>query len=41
VYPKERFHSLLVNSFVQFAKERFAALQGADAKERPAGQMSI
>ena len=36
VYPKERFHSLLVNSFVQFAKERFAALQGADAKERPA-----
>ena len=34
VYPKERFHSLLVNSFVQFAKERFAALQGADAKER-------
>ena len=37
VYPKERFHSLLVNSFVQFAKERFAALQRADAKERPAG----
>ena len=36
VYPKERFHSLLVNSFVQFAKERFAALQSADAKERPA-----
>jgi DNA-binding transcriptional LysR family regulator len=36
VYPKERFHSLLVNSFVQFAKERFAALQGADAKARPA-----
>ena len=34
VYPKERFHSLLVNSFVQFAKERFAALQVAEAKER-------
>jgi DNA-binding transcriptional LysR family regulator len=33
VYPKERFHSRLVNSFVQFAKERIAALQGA---ERPA-----
>jgi DNA-binding transcriptional LysR family regulator len=28
VYPKERFHSRLVNGFVQFAKERFAALQG-------------
>jgi DNA-binding transcriptional LysR family regulator len=29
VYAKERFHSRLVNSFVQFAKERFAAaLQG-------------
>jgi DNA-binding transcriptional LysR family regulator len=25
VYPKERFHSRLVNSFVQFAKERLAA----------------
>ena len=37
VYPKERFHSLLVNSFVQFAKERFAALQRTDAKERLAG----
>jgi len=33
VYPKERFHSRLVNSFVQFAKERLAALQ-AEA-ERP------
>jgi hypothetical protein len=31
VYPKERFHSLLVNGFVQFAKERFAAMQRADA----------
>jgi DNA-binding transcriptional LysR family regulator len=29
VYPKERFHSRVVNSFVQFAKERLAALQGA------------
>lgn len=27
VYPKERFHSRLVNSFVQFAKGRLAALQ--------------
>lgn len=34
VYPKERFHSRLVNSFVQFAKERIAALQSA--QERPA-----
>jgi len=31
VYPKERFHSLLVSGFVQFAKERFAAMQGAEA----------
>ena len=31
VYPKERFHSRLVNSFVQFAKERIAAMQGAEA----------
>jgi DNA-binding transcriptional LysR family regulator len=29
VYPKERFHSRLVNGFVQFAKERFAASQPA------------
>lgn len=29
VYPKERFHSRLVNGFVQFAKERFAAIQSA------------
>ena len=27
VYPKERFHSRVVNSFVQFAKERLAAIQ--------------
>ena len=31
VYPKERFHSRLVNSFVQFAKERFTAVQSAEA----------
>jgi DNA-binding transcriptional LysR family regulator len=30
VYPKERFHSRLVNDFVQFAKQRFAALQSTD-----------
>lgn len=29
VYPKERFHSRLVNDFVRFAKERLVALQGA------------
>lgn len=28
VYPKERFHSRLVNAFVEFAKERLAAMQG-------------
>ena len=27
VYPKERFHSSLINSFVRFAKERLAAMQ--------------
>jgi DNA-binding transcriptional LysR family regulator len=31
VYPKERFHSRLVSGFVQFAKERLAALQGGSA----------
>jgi len=30
VYPKERLHSRLVNTFVQFAKERLAAMQGAE-----------
>lgn len=30
VYPKERFHSRLVNGFVQFAKERLAAMQAAE-----------
>ncbi|HEX6297900.1 MAG TPA: LysR family transcriptional regulator, partial [Burkholderiales bacterium] len=29
VYPKERFHSRLVNGFVQFAKERLTAMQAA------------
>ena len=29
VYPKERFHSRLVNGFVEFAKERLAAMQAA------------
>ena len=29
VYPKERFHSHLVSGFVQFAKERLAAMQDA------------
>jgi DNA-binding transcriptional LysR family regulator len=31
VYPMERFHSRLVNSFVQFAKERLTVMQAADA----------
>ena len=35
VYPKERFHSRLVSGFVQFAKERVAALQSANTV-RPA-----
>ena len=29
VYPKEKFRSRLVNTFVQFAKERLAAIQSA------------
>ena len=28
VYPKERFHSKLVNDFVAFAKERLATTDG-------------
>jgi DNA-binding transcriptional LysR family regulator len=36
VYPKERFHSRLVNSFVLFAKERFAAMQSAEAERSAA-----
>ncbi|MEO8718696.1 MAG: LysR substrate-binding domain-containing protein [Burkholderiales bacterium] len=31
VYPKERFHSLLVNTFVEFARKRFAAMQSTQA----------
>lgn len=31
VYPKERFHSRLIEGFVQFAKQRLAALQAADS----------
>ena len=31
VYPKERFHSKIVNGFVAFAKER---LGGAPSRER-------
>ena len=30
VYPKERIHSRLVSSFVQFAKQRLATMQAAD-----------
>jgi len=30
VYPKERFHSKVVNAFVQFAKQRLAATQPGD-----------
>jgi DNA-binding transcriptional LysR family regulator len=29
VYPKERFHSRLVNGFVEFAKDKLAAMQAA------------
>jgi DNA-binding transcriptional LysR family regulator len=29
VYPKERIHSKIVNAFVEFAKERLPAMQGA------------
>lgn len=29
VYPKERFRSRLVNTFVQFARERLAAMQAS------------
>ncbi|MEO5694756.1 MAG: LysR family transcriptional regulator [Usitatibacter sp.] len=31
VYPKERFHSRLIEGFLQFAKQRLAALQAADS----------
>ena len=30
VYPKERFHSRLVNAFVEFAKARLSAMQGGE-----------
>ena len=30
VYPKERFHSRLIQGFVQFAKQRLSAMQAAD-----------
>ena len=33
VYPKERIHSKLVNGFVEFAKERVAAIQAADGQQ--------
>jgi len=36
VYPKERFHSRLVNSFVQFAKERLAAVLHGTEPVQPA-----
>jgi hypothetical protein len=29
VYPKEKFRSQLINTFVAYAKERLAALQAA------------
>jgi DNA-binding transcriptional LysR family regulator len=32
VYPRERFHSRLVNSFVQFAKERLVEMHAADVR---------
>jgi len=32
VYPQARFHSRLVPEFVQVAKERLAALQGAGGR---------
>jgi len=31
VYPKERFHSRLIEGFVQFAKQRLAAIQAANS----------
>jgi len=34
VYPKERIHSKLVNGFVEFAKERMAALQAFSTERR-------
>jgi DNA-binding transcriptional LysR family regulator len=34
VYPKERIHSKLLNGFVEFAKERMAALQAFSTERR-------
>ena len=35
VYPTERFHSILVNSFVSFAKERLTAMQAPVESRAP------
>lgn len=32
VYPKERFHSKVVNAFIQFAKERLAAMHPSESR---------
>ncbi len=37
VYPRERFHSRVVNSFVQFAKERLPNLQAVEAPAATGG----
>ena len=37
VYPRERFHSRLIEGFVSFAKQRLAAVQAAD---RPVGRVA-
>jgi DNA-binding transcriptional LysR family regulator len=34
VYPKERFHSRLIEGFVQFAKQRLAAMQAGDSPRK-------
>jgi DNA-binding transcriptional LysR family regulator len=36
VYPKERFHPRLVTAFVEFAKERLAAMHGPETGPDPA-----
>lgn len=41
VYPKERFHSSLINSFVQFAKERLAAKQDESAFAADGGTREV
>jgi DNA-binding transcriptional LysR family regulator len=35
VYPKERFHPKLVTSFVEFAKERLAAMHASESSASP------